>query len=193
MAHDLIFGKTDRDWSCGFVPAALLAVSAAKKYQKSKKDKRARITSTPGEARTKLAETLVAKGDAQGLGDIVRMEIQENANKADALGKAGKLPAAERQAFGSFMNKWLTYAVEKNGTYVQEDLLRILQFRAANRRFTERLTVIEKLGKTPPSQPLVKPEESTALVPAGEKSSVWLVALGLGAGLLGLLFGIRKR
>lgn len=185
MAHDLILGKTNRDWSCGEIADNFISAT---------------ISTSVDETRQRLAESLVAKGDAQGLGNIVRSEIQANADLAVTLASTGKLPVSERKAFGVFMKKWVAYAGEKNGRYVQDDFMRILQFRATNRRFTERLAVFDRMSKVAPGEPLVatplpllQPAPGTALVPASMAPSGWMVKLGLGLGIIGLFLGLTRK
>jgi hypothetical protein len=171
MAYDLIFGSTSRDWSCGGVMS----------FAEAKDPK-------------KLQYDLFANQDASKLGSLVKKEIQENFNTAFRLENTKRLPLAERQAFCRFMTKWVDFNFQKDEKFSKEDFITLLNFREANKRFTERLAVFDQLAKTP----LKTPVASTALAkgPAGSPppappSRAWAWLLSLGLGLAGLSF-IRK-
>jgi hypothetical protein len=172
MSFDLIFGKTHRDWSCG----AVLALDDVKDSQA-------------------LRDDLFARRDSKKLGSLVKAEIQKNFTTIVRLDTAKRLPVAERKAFGTFMRKWIDFNYNKNGRFVESDFVALMNFREANKRFTERLTVFDKIARTPLKQPLA----STAMVPfsppgsqAPESPRPWGWLLGLGLGLAGLGFITTK-
>ena len=175
MAYDLIFGKTSRNWSCG----AVLSLADAQNPDALKDD-------------------LFARRDAKQVGSLVKNEIQQNYNTIVRLDTAKRLPLAVRKEFGSFMRKWYDFNVPRDGKYTQNDFMALLNFREANKRFTERLTIFDKLAKTPLKQPLSPPTGTTAMTPFSPPGSLipetprpwgWLLGLGLGLAGMGFLAG----
>jgi hypothetical protein len=168
MAYDLIFGKTRRNWSCGSVLAL-------------------------ADAKTPLTYDFAAKGDAKRVGALVREEIQKNVNTIVRLDTAKRLPIAVRKEFGGFMRKWYDFNTPRDGKYTANDFVALLNFREANKRFTERLNIFDQLAKTPLKQPVAP----TSLVPFGLPGSQppsprpwgWLLGLGLGLAGLGFVAG----
>ena len=181
MAHDLIYGKLARDWSCG----------------KATKDA---TESTSGHAIGNVLDK--PKETPQALGLAVRSEIQRNYDTIVRLTTTRRLPEAEQKAFRPFLQKWFKFALPKDGNFRSTDTLALLNFRVANQRFTERLALFEKLAKTPLKEP-VKPETSAASIipfsPPGsqipESRRPWglLTILGLAIGCLGYAFGRTKK
>lgn len=168
MAHDLIFGSTSRDWSCGSV----LSFSDVKNPET-------------------LEHDLFANRDVSTLGPIVKKEIQANFDTAFRLENAKRLPLAERQAFGRFMSRWVDFNFKKDEKFTKSDFVPLLNFREANKRFTERLAVLDRLAKTPLKTPLAT--TALAQVPAGgqqlaPRRSPWAWLWGLGLGLAGVAF-----
>ena len=170
MAYDLIFGKTTRNWGCGSVQAL------------------ADVKSPDA-----LKDDIFARRDAKRVGALVKEEIQKNFNTIVRLDTANRLPVAERKAFGGFMKKWVAFNYDKDGRYTEADFVALMNFREANKRFTERLNVFEHVAKTPLKKPVV---DLVPFVPAGSQSPdsprPWGWLLGLGLGLAGLGFVANK-
>ena len=172
MAYDLIVGKTKRDWSCGSILS--LPTEAAK--------------------RETTVDTF-AQLEAPEIGNAVRNEIQKNYNTIVRLDTAKRLPVAVRKEFGGFLKKWLAFGTSHNGKFSGIDTVALNNFREANKRFTERLLVFDRLAKTPLTMPLKQPAPPVALTlfhppgwqaPTSPRPWGWLLSLGLG--LLGLRF-----
>ena len=171
MAFDLIFGRTRRDWSCG----AVLALDDVK-------DSRA------------IQDDLFARKDSKKIGSLVKSEIQKNFNTIVRLDTAKRLPIAERKAFGIFMRKWVDFNYNKNSQFTEADFVTLMNFREANKRFTERLAVFDQVAKTPLKKPLAtaamihfSPPGSQA--PESPRPWGWLLGLGLGLAGLGFITG----
>jgi hypothetical protein len=171
MAHDLIFGKLARDWSCG----AVLSLADVK-------DPKA------------LEYDLFATRDAKRIGSLAKEEIQKNFATIVKLDTAKRLPVAVRKEFGAFMRKWVDFNYARNSKYAERDFVALMNFREANKRFTERLAIFDQLAKTPLKQPV----SPTSLVPFGLPGSQapttprpwgWLLGLGLGLAGLGFVAG----
>jgi hypothetical protein len=173
MSFDLIFGKTQRDWSCG----AVLALEDVKNPQA-------------------LQDDLFARRDSKKLGSLVKAEIQKNFTTIVRLDTAKRLPVAERKAFGAFMRKWVDFNFKKNSQFAESDFVALMNFREANKRFTERLAVFDKVAQTPLKQPLVTTTTVVPFLPPGsqapESPRPWGWLLGLGLGLAGLGFITTK-
>ena len=176
MAHDLVFGRTARDWSCG---GEILSLADAKNPDQPQYD-------------------LFARRDAKRLGVLVKEEIQKNFTTIVRLDTAKRLPLAVRKEFGGFFRKWYDFNTPRDGKYTEADFMALLNFREANKRFTERLAIFDKLAKTPLKQPLVTPTTNVALTtfsPLGTPSPStprpwgWLLGLGLGLAGVGFLAG----
>jgi hypothetical protein len=172
MAYDLIFGKTSRNWSCGAVLSLADAQDASK-----------------------LNNDLFARRDAKRIGVLVKEEIQQNFTTIVRLDTAKRLPMAVRKEFSGFVRKWYDFNTPRDGKYTQADFMALLNFREANKRFTERLTIFDKLAKTPLKQPLTPSSSSTSMVPFSPPGSQiedspkpWGLILGLGLSLAGVGF-----
>jgi hypothetical protein len=169
MAYDLIFGKTRRNWGCG-----------------------ALISLPPSEFQQQMARDSIAKIEVDKLGKLVRDEIQKNFNAILALHANGRIPEADRKAFGPFLKKWIDFGLDRNGKFQAADIVPLKNFREANKRFSERLKVFSQVASTPLKQPLVLAEskELVPFHPPGWKSPetsrpwAWLFALGAGLGFL---------
>jgi hypothetical protein len=171
MAYDLIFGKIRRNWSCGAV-----------------------LSLTDAQAPGTLEYDLSAKRDALRVGSLARAEIQENINTIVRLDTAKRLPLAVRKEFGGFLKKWYDFNTPRGGKYTPRDFIALVNFREANKRFTERLVIFDQLAKTPLKQPV----SPTSLVPLGLPGSLqplparpwgWLFGLGLSLAGLGFIAG----
>jgi hypothetical protein len=172
MAYDLIFGKTARNWGCG----AVLALADVQNPQELETD-------------------LFARRDANRIGALAKEEIQKNFTTIVRLDTAKRLPVAFRKEFGGFMRKWVNFNYGRDGKYTERDFVSLLNFREANKRFTERLNVFDQLAKTPLKQPVAP----TSLVPFGLPGAQaaatprpWGLILGLGLGLAGLGYAAGK-
>ena len=173
MAYDLIFGKTSRDWSCG---KQLLSLADARDPNRSEND-------------------LFTRRDTKRLGALVKDEIQTNFKTILRLDTAKRLPVATRKEYGNFFRKWYDFNYPRDGKYTDQDFVALLNFREANKRFTERLAVYDQLAKTPIKQPITP----TSLVPLGfpgggpapstPRPWGWLLGLGLGLAGAGFLAG----
>ena len=179
MAHDLIFGKTNRDWSCG-------------------------VWTGPDKEHRQLALDVAAQTDSKKLGQLVRDEIQRNYTTIVRLDTAKRLPVVERKAFGVFMRKWIDFGTahtQKSAQpiFTSEDIVALNNFREANKRFTERLNIFDQMAKTPLKEPVkITPTTSTDMVqfhppgwqgPSAPRPWGWLLSLGLGLAGLGFLVG----
>lgn len=177
MAHDLIFGKTSRDWSCG---------ALVQRFP----------TSSPVQADLDVAIETSASS-VESLFQEVRKAIQQNFDSAVRLTRAKRLPGAEWKSFSQFMNKWLAFGLSKNGTFGPDDIDSLAAFREANKRFTERLAVYLNIANTPLKKPIQLPLPApVALAPtapppdkSGGGSWGWLLGLGLGLAGLGFIVG----
>jgi len=182
MAHDLVFGKTRRDWSCG-------------------------VWAGPDRSHKQLALDVNAEIDSKKLGQLVREEIQKNYDTIVRLDAARRLPVVERKAFGVFMRKWVDFGAvhaQKSAqpVFAGEDVVALKNFREANRRFTDRLAIFDQMAKTPVREPLkltpVTAMETVQFHPPGwEGPSAprpwgWLISLGLGLAGLGFLVGKNR-
>jgi hypothetical protein len=176
MAHDLIFGKLARDWSCG----AVLSLADVKDPKSLEYD-------------------LFATRDAKRIGSLAKEEIQKNFATIVKLDTAKRLPIAVRKEFGAFMRKWVDFNYARNSKYAERDFVALMNFREANKRFTERLAIFDQLAKTPLKQPVAPTlGSSPSLVPFRLPSSQapitprpwgWLLGLGLGLAGLGFIAG----
>lgn len=170
MAIDLLFGKTSRDWSCGY-------------YHKDEK------------LATEVKADTSAKRDVAKIGPAARAEVQQNINKMVQLSSAGRVPEVERKAFGKFLEKWFAFALPRDGKFRGEDYVALSNFREANRRFAERLAVFEKMAATPlvksPLAPAPPATPPAALVTAPRTGWVALV-IGALLGAAGLGFLVRR-
>jgi hypothetical protein len=174
MAYDLIFGKTTRNWSCG----AAMSLAEVQDPQT-------------------LQDDLFIRRDVKRLGSLTREEIQKNFNTIVRLDTAKRLPIAVRKEFGGFLRKWYDFNIPRNAKYVDADFIALINFREANKRFTERLTIYDQLAKTPLKQPVAP----TSLVPFGlpgehppstPRPWGWILSLGLGLAGIGFLAGKAK-
>ena len=171
MAHDLIFGKTSRDWSLGRSSLCGILLDPT-------------ITSQLAEQGLKPAF------ETRALAKKVRADIDKNVREMTRLTNEKRLPEVERKAFGVFFRKWLAFNEEKNQKFTSDDFVALTNFSEANKRFTERLAVFTQMAKTPLKTP-VGPVESVALVPTVEGGKPWGFWMGLGLGVLGLGFLAR--
>jgi hypothetical protein len=83
-----------------------------------------------------------------------------------------------------------------------EDVVALRNFREANRRFTERLAVFEKVAKTPlkepvamlpaPSGSMIPFQPPEAIAPASPLPWGWIVGVGASLGCIGFLYGRKK-
>ena len=183
MAYDIFLGHTSRDWSCGNVAAPVV----------------------PGMPRQQAD---MPQLDSKTLAATTRREIDANTREMIRLTNLKRLPEVERKAFGVFFKKWLTFNETHREGFGEKfegpDYVSLWNFREANKRFTDRLTVFANMAKTPLKTPVSQPVAqsvvpSTALVqfrPEGSLSPVsprpWGWLLGLGLGLAGLGFIVGK-
>ena len=176
MAYDLIFGKTSRDWSCG---GQILSLADVRDNPRA------------------IEDDLFARRDAKRIGVLAREEIQKNFTNIVRLDTAKRLPVAVRKEFGGFLRKWYAFNEPRNGKYTEADFVALVNFREANKRFTERLAIFDQLAKTPLKQPVAP----TSLVPFGLPGSQapasprpwgWLLGLGLSLAGVGFLAGKAK-
>lgn len=140
MAIDLIFGRTRRDWSCG----SLLDFPTHKRRQE-------------------LAQDAIASAEAGKLGLVVENEFRRTFSTASALINSGRMPASDRKAFRTLLQKWQAFSLPRDGKYTGDDYVVLTNFRDANRRMSRK---IASLGATAHS-----PTPSTALSATPPESS----------------------
>lgn len=142
-----------------------------------------------------IEDDLFARRDAKKIGGLVKAEIQKNFNDIVRLDTAKRLPIVERKAFGVFLRKWFDFNFARDGKYTEDDFVALVNFREANKRFTERLTIFDQMAKTPLKQPvavtsMVQFHPPGSQAPDAPRPWGWL--LGLGLGLAGLSFITNK-
>ena len=165
MAHDLIFGRTKRDWSCGAHPA-------------------------PAEP-----EGLVTQSQVDELAKTTNSEIIKSTNLAIKLSRSKRLPDAEKEPFKRFHKKWLAFMDSHRSGCRVEDALALWNFRKVNERFKTRFDVFAKVATTPlrkPSEP--SPTEIASPAPRAPAWS-WSLPLWAGIAIAGLtwLGGATKK
>lgn len=156
MAYDLIFGKTNRDWSCGAHVESSAPIEISSKIQVNK------------------------------LAEDTNREIVKTTNLAIKLGQNKRLPDAEKEPFKRFHKKWLAFMDSKKGRYRPEDTLALWNFRKLNERFRARFDVFAKVASTPlrkPPESVVS--KTTAIAPAAFPWT-WAVPLWAGLAIAGL-------
>jgi hypothetical protein len=118
MAHDLIFGKTSRDWSCGgaATPPA---------------------TSPPWE---RLPE-------APRLAEAVRSEMSRAASAAIRLRKRGLLPDAAWREFGKLHRRWITLSDARRGRWRESDSLLLWNLRKSCEGFGQKFSTLDDLSR----------------------------------------------
>jgi hypothetical protein len=123
MAYDIIFGKTDRSWSCGGRPTS----------------------ASP--------EGIVTQAQVDDLAEKTRSEIVKTTNLAIKLGQSKRLPDAEKEPFKRFHKKWMSFSEARKSRYRIEDALSLWNFRKLNERFKSRFDVFAKVATTPIRKP----------------------------------------
>jgi hypothetical protein len=119
MAHDLIFGKTSRDWSCGNLVA----------------------TPVPERPWDRLPE--VPKQ-----AEAVRSEMSKTATTAVRLRRAGRLPDAEWRGFGKLHRRWLDLSDSRRGRWRESDSLLLWNLREACGEFSRRFAALGDLSRS---------------------------------------------
>lgn len=133
MSKDLIFGHTRRDWSCGAYPFL--------SRDKSRE----------------LYNDIIASRDVGKLGELVAKETQQNLNTILRLEAKGKIPAAQRRAYGIFLARWQTFSRAKNSRYEASDFIELKNYRDENQRFAASLAQLEKAPAASPPSPTPAP------------------------------------
>lgn len=168
MAHDLIFGKTGRDWSCG--------ISAS--------------PDSPGEIRSK--EQTVA------LADATRTEISNNVKACRQLMRDRKIPEQHRLAFSKFNKRWGEYPMSIKLDPQISDALALYTFRKQNQRFTSLFAALASTpGPGPKISDAelaieTKTETRTEDKKDDQDGSTVLKLLGAGLLIAGIGFAISK-
>jgi hypothetical protein len=131
MAHDLIFGKTTRDWSCG------------------------NLVATPVPERPwDLLPEVPKQAEA------VRSEMSRTAASAIRLRRTGRLPEADWQGFRKLHKRWVSLSESRRGRWRESDSLQLWNLREACKSFSQRFAALDALSKpastalspaTPPS------------------------------------------
>jgi hypothetical protein len=134
MAHDLIFGKTARDWSCG---RAVEAAAPERPWD--------RLPEVPKQA------------------EAVRSEMSKTATTAVRLRRAGRLPDAEWKGFGKLHRRWLDLSDSRRGRWRESDSLLLWNLLTACREFSRRFETLGDLSRSrstalaPATPPLAPP------------------------------------
>lgn len=168
MSRDLALGTTPRDWSCGAFPVTTPAV-AHERY-----------------------EDAVAETEVGPLARLVEAETFRNFQKILSLQAAGKMPPADRKAYGRFVARWQEFRRQHNGKFAGADYVALTNFRDENRRHASRLAEIEKSppASPPPSAPGTAPRDAGA---AGLRLVKHSVVAALGTVLVARLWGSKNR
>ncbi len=126
MAHDLLMGRTNRDWSCG------------------------KLVVQP---RPDADKPWVEEKDPAKLGESARSEIARAASLAVRLSRAGRLPRADKDQFASFHRKWTDFYSSRRGRWGKRDVLLLWNFREAAKKLGARLSAFESIAKIPARAP----------------------------------------
>jgi hypothetical protein len=126
MAHDLILGKTSRDWSCGGNAAP------------------APSTDPPWE---RLPE-------APKLAEAVRSEMSRAATAAIRLRRAGRLPDATWREFGKLHRRWLALSDARRGRWREADSLLLWNLRRSCEGFGKQFAALDDLSKPGSTAPV---------------------------------------
>jgi hypothetical protein len=163
VAHDLIFGKTPRDWSCGRAVAA----------------------PAPGQPWDRLPEV-----GAQA--ETVRAEVARAAATAIRLRRAGRMPDAEWKAFGKLHRRWLDLSDSRRGRWREGDSLLLWNLREACKDFTRRFATLGDLSRPASTALATVPPPPPATLPSSGAWHVALGAALALAGI-GLFTRARER
>jgi hypothetical protein len=174
MAHDLILGKINRDWSCG-------DLIERHPWPEQPGPENAPPSSDPR---------------AEGLFAETRSAIQSNFDTVQRLSRARRLPKSERKEFTDFMSKWMNFGMAKQGTLTAADVATIAQFRDANKQFTERLASYSRPSGEAPKDAARRPDLPTSPgspeAPPAEQKIPWGWVIALGVGVAGLGYAVGK-
>lgn len=129
MAHDLLRGKTRRDWSCG-IDVPLFMTEAR---------------------RREAGEDVLASQEVGQLGKLVDSEIQQSFSKIAKLNAAGKMPPTLRRSFRPLLARWQEFKTVRRAKFAGSDYLDLVNFRDENRRFAQKLAPISSLVSAPSS------------------------------------------
>jgi hypothetical protein len=132
MAHDLIFGRTTRDWSCGGAAAPP-------------------ATDPPWE---RLPE-------APRLAEAVRSEMSRAASSAIRLRRRGRLPDATWREFGKLHRRWLALSDARRGRWREADSLLLWNLRKTCEGFGQKFATLGDLSR-PGSTALVPATSTTS-------------------------------
>jgi hypothetical protein len=132
VALDLIFGRTNRDWSCGR--------SAA---NPAPEQPWARLPEVPEQAAA------------------VRSLMSNTAATAIRLRLSGRLPEADWRAFGELRRRWVSLSDSRRGRWRESDSLTLWRLREACDAFAKKFSSLDELSRprvtalapTPPPQP----------------------------------------
>lgn len=127
MAHDLLRGKTRRDWSCGID---------------------LRLTQP---RRREMAEDVLANREVGELGKLVDDEIQQSFREIARLHAAGKMPPELRRSFRPLLARWQEFKSARDGKLAGSDYLELANFRDENRRFAREIAAISAASPRSPA------------------------------------------
>ena len=165
MAHDLIFGKTARDWSCGAHPASADPVN------------------------------VVTQAQVDDLAKSTNREIIQATNLAIKLSRDKRLPDAEKTPFRKFHKKWLAFMDNHKRGCSMEDALALWNFRKLNQRFKARFDMFAKVATTPVGKPIEAAPATAMVPAPKASAWSWAVPLWAGLAIAGLtwLGGTKKK
>lgn len=118
MALDLIFGRTNRDWSCGHSTAT---TSTEKPW--------ARLPEVPEQA------------------SAVRSLMSSTAATAIRLHRSGRLPEADWRAFGELHRRWVALSDSRRGRWRESDSLTLWRLRGSCDAFVKKFSSLEELSR----------------------------------------------
>jgi hypothetical protein len=139
MAHDLIFGKTPRDWSCG---GHAVEVPVPERPWD-------RLPEVPKQA------------------EVVRSLMTKTATAAIKSRRAGRLPDADWRGFGKLHKQWLALSDARRGKWRESDALLLWNLREACQTLAQKIAALDELSKpkTTALAPAPPPPTPTASTP----------------------------
>lgn len=160
MAHDLLFGKTGRDWTIGQFPHV------------------------PADKSRLLAQDVLADEQVPILAKAVGEETQTNYNRIVHLSADNRMPTDLRKEFGKYLRRWYDFRAARGGLVTPKltgkDFVELSNLRDLNRTFTARLDALER-------SPATYLAPTPAALPNGQSAPLLkLTLLNLAIGLAGL-------
>jgi len=158
MAHDLILGRTPRDWSCGGAAPA------------PTQENRERLPSAP-----RLAEE-------------VRALVTRTTARVIRGRKRGRVPEADWQAARELHRRWLKLSDARRGRWRESDSLPLRELRESAGRLAGRLDVLEESSRgraLAPASPAPAPAPSTGPWYAALGAALTLAGVGIYSNLKG--------